>query len=125
MKKTALYVQAEASKKFNPYTLKDFLIRTAAGTVIVDRSALLKSKDDERMFYVILNKDYRWDYRCPDTTTIYFEVIDGKVYGGTYDDEMGCHSIRLIAESSTEHLVHHYVYSEPNLQMICEAINNA
>ena len=35
MKKTAIYEQVEASKHFNPYSLKDFLTRTKEGDVIV------------------------------------------------------------------------------------------
>lgn len=125
MKKTALYVQHEASKMYNPYILKGFLTRAEDGTVIVDRSRLVKNKDDERLFYVVLNKDYRWDYRYPETTTIYFTVEDGKVYGGTYEASVGCRSKRLIAETSTGHLVHHYIYSVPTMMKICSAINNA
>lgn len=125
MKKTALGVQIEASKKFNPYVLKDFLIRAEDGTVIVDRSRLLQSKDDERLFYVILNRDYRWNYRYSETATIYYVVENSKVYGGVYEPGVGCHSKRLIAETSTGHLVHHYIYSEPTLMEICNAISKA
>lgn len=125
MKKSALDVQLEASKKFNPRKLKDFLTRAEDGTVIVDRSRLLKNKDDERLFYVILNRDYRWNYRYSETATIYYVVEDGKVYGGVYELGIGCYSKRLIAETSTGHLVHHYIYSEPTLMEICNAINNA
>ena len=125
MKKSALDVQLEASKKFNPRKLKDFLTRAEDGTVIVDRSRLLKNKDDERLFYVILNRDYRWNYRYSETATIYYVVEDGKVYGGVYELGIGCYSKRLIAETSTGRLVHHYVYSEPTLMEICNAINNA
>lgn len=124
MKKTALDVQLEASKKFNPYTLKDFLTRTEDGTVIVDRSRLLQNKDDERHFYVILNRDYRWNYRYSETATIYYVVEEGKVYGGVYEPGVGRHSKRLIAETSTGHLVHHYIYSEPTFMEICNAIRS-
>ena len=51
MKKTAIYEQVEASKHFNPYSLKDFLTRTKEGDVIVDRNRLLKTEDDLRLFY--------------------------------------------------------------------------
>ena len=125
MKKTALDVQLEASKKFNPYTLKDFLTRTGDGTVIVDRSRLLQNKDDERLFYVILNRDYRWNYRYSETATIYYVVEEGKVYGGVYEPGVGCHLKRLIAETSRGHLVHHYIYSASTLMEICNAISNA
>ena len=125
MKKSALDVQIEASKKFNPRILKDFLTRAEDGTVIVDRSRLLKNKDDERLFYVILNRDYRWNYRYSETATVYYVVEDGKVYGGVYEPGVGCYSKRLIAEASTGNLVHHYIYSESTLMEICNAISKA
>lgn len=125
MKKSALDVQLEASKKFNPRILKEFLTRAEDGTVIVDRSRLLKNKDDERLFYVILNRDYRWNYHYSETATVYYVVEDGKVYGGVYEPGVGRHSKRLIAEASTSHLVHHYTYSEPTLTEICNAISKA
>lgn len=125
MKRTALDVQIEASKKFNPRKLKDFLTRIEDGTVIVDRSRLLKDKDDERLFYVILNRDYRWNYRYSETATIYYVVEGGKVYGGVYEPGVGRYSKRLIAETSTGHLVHHYIYSKQTLMEICNAIRNA
>ena len=126
MKKSALDVQLEASKKFNPRTLKDFLTRAEDGTVIVDRAkATQNDKDNERLFYVILNRDYLWNYRYSETATIYYVVEEGKVYGGVYEPEVGCHSKRLIAETSGGHLVHHYIYSALTIMEICNAINNA
>lgn len=125
MKKSALMVQCEASNKYNPYILSHYLTRETDGTVIVDRTHLLQSKNDERLFYVILNRDYRWNYRYSETATVYYVVEKGKVYGGVYEPGVGCHSKRLIAETSTGHLVHHYIYREPTLNEIIGAIQNA
>lgn len=116
MKKSALDVQIEASKKFSPYKLKDFLTRAEDGTVIVDRAkATQNDKDNERLFYVILNRDYLWNYRYSETATIYYVVEGDKVYGGVYEPEVGCHSKRLIAETSRGCLVYHYIYSASTL----------
>lgn len=126
MKKTALYVQAEATNKYSPYTLKDFLIRLEDGSVVVDRASLLKTQDDARLFYVALSKDYGWDYRFPETSTIYFEVIDGKIYGGVYDANFGCRSKRLIAaehSAAREYDYNLYVYSSNTLSEIIGRIN--
>ena len=126
MKKSALDVQIEASKKFSPYKLKDFLTRTEDGTVIVDRTrATQNDKDNERLFYVILNRDYRWNYRYSETATIYYVVENGKVYGGVYELGIGCYSKRLIAETSTGRLVHHYIYKHDTLNEIIGAIQSA
>ena len=54
--------------------------------LLVDRKSLLKEPNDIRLFYIILNKDYKWDYRYADTTTIYFKIEDGQVIGGVYED---------------------------------------
>ena len=126
MKKSALDVQIEASKKFSPYKLKNFLTRAEDGTVIVDRAkATQNDKDNERLFYVILNRDYLWNYRYSETATIYYVVEGDKVYGGVYEPEFGCHSKRLIAETSTGHLVYHYIYKHDTLNEIIGAIQNA
>lgn len=109
MKKTALHAQNEASKKYNPYMLKNFLIRAEDGTAIVDRPRLIATKDDERLFYVILNKDYQWNYSRPLDTTIYFQVIDGKVYGGIYETGIGRRSKRVVAVERG--IVHEYDYN--------------
>lgn len=102
------------------------MTRTEDGTVIVDRTrATQNDKDNERLFYVILNRDYLWNYRYSETATIYYVVEEGKVYGGVYEPEVGCHSKRLIAETSTGHLVYHYIYKYDTLNEIIGAIQNA
>ena len=126
MNKNALYVQNEASKKYNPYVLTDYLTRTEDGMVIVDRFRLLQSKDDERLFYVVLNKDYGWDYRYPETTTVYFEVKDGRVYGGIYDGDVGVRSRRVIAVEHSLAKVYDYnlyCYDNETMAEIIEKIN--
>lgn len=97
MKKNAIYEQVEASKRFNPYTLKNYLILTDENLVIVDRKSLLKEPNDIRLFYIILNKDYKWGYRYADTTTIYFKIEDGQVIGGVYEDTYGIRTKQVIA----------------------------
>ena len=75
MKNTAITEQIEASKRFNPYSLKDFLARTEGGEVIVDRTRLLKTQDDVRLFYIILNKDYRQALKYFRDNNIKFDLI--------------------------------------------------
>lgn len=127
MKKTALYVQAEASKRYSPYTLKDFLIRLEDGNVVVDRNSLIKSHEDLVFFYVILSKDYGWDYRYPETSTIYFEEVEGKVYGGVYELSLGRRSRRLIVTGSNNSPIGYdlvpYTYNAGTLLEIISRIN--
>ena len=128
MKKTAMYEQIEASKHFNPFTLKDFLIRTKEGDVIVDRSRLLKTQDDLRLFYVIPNKDYRWDYQFPDTSTIFFRIENSKITGGVYEMTIGARSQRVIVvprgqAKSTDYNA--YAYEQQDVETIIQRIKEA
>ncbi len=126
--KNALYVQGEASKKYNPYFLKDFLIKAKDGTVIVDRARLLKTKDDERLFYVILNKDYKWDYSCSEFVTIYFEVVGRAVYGGVYNSDTGRQNKQIIAVEQgmiKDRGYNIYSYETKNLSEIITNIVNS
>lgn len=128
MKKTAIYEQVEASKHFNPYSLKDFLTRTKEGDVIVDRSRLLKTKDDVRLFYIILNKDYRWDYRFPETSTIFFRMENGQLTGGVYEMEIGSRSQRVIAvprDKAKDFDYNVYAYEPQDYAAIVESIEKA
>lgn len=124
MKKSALYVQNEASKKFNPYVLKDHLLRLEDGTTIVDRGSVVNNPDDARLFYVILNKDYGWDYSDPGDATIYYEVHDGKIYGGVYKTGVGRLTRRVIAVERSEAVNYMYTVYSYQLSVIAEIIRN-
>ncbi len=127
MKKSALDVQIEASKKFSPYKLKDFLTRTEDGTVIVDRTkATQNDKDNERLFLVVLNCKYLWNWRDCENVTIYFETDGEKVIGGVYNTRTKeCERRRVIATESEGKLVYHYIYKRDTLNEIIGAIQNA
>lgn len=128
MKKTAIYEQVEASKRFNPFILKDFLIRTKDGDVIVDRSRLLKNQDDLRLFYIILNKDYRWDYRFPDTSTIFFRMKNGQIIGGVYEMSIGSRSQRVIVVPRSQARAFDYniyAYEPQDIDDIMQCIKKA
>ena len=127
MKKSALEVQIEASKKFSPYKLKDFLTRTEDGTVIVDRTkATQNDKDNERLFLVVLNCKYLWNWRDCENVTIYFETDGEKVIGGVYNTRTKERERRrVIATESEGKLVYHYIYKHDTLNEIIGAIQNA
>lgn len=129
MKKTALYVQNEASKRFNPYVLSSYLTHTDTGIAIVDRKALITNQDDERLFYVVLNKDYGWAYRCPETSTVYFMEENGMIYGGVFDYEQGIQTQRLVAinraMAKKYNIYNHlYVYDDATLSSIAQSIHS-
>lgn len=126
MKKSALHTQIQATQRFNPYILKNYLTTAQDGEVIVDTDLLIKSENDARLFYVILNKDYGWDYGSHNNATIYFEVVDGKIYGGVYCKGKGRMSRSIVAvERSIAHNYSYttYAYSSKVLLEIIDAIN--
>lgn len=128
MKKSAINEQTEASKCFNPYTLKDFLIRTKEGFVVVDRNRLLNDKNELRLFYIILNKDYHWDYQFPDTSTIFFRIEDGRIEGGVYEMNIGPRSQKVIAisrERAKETNYNAYAYEPQDIEAIIDCIKAA
>ena len=119
-------VQNEASKRYNPRTLSRFLTREADGMVIVDRAQVIKDMDDERLFLVILNRDYRWGYKNFEDVTIYF-VVDGKtIVGGVYNTRTKERETqRVIATARQDVLCYHYIYRDVVLSEIVGAIQNA
>ena len=127
MKKTALGVQIEASKKFSPYKLKDFLTRTEDSTVIVDRTrATQNDKDNERLFLVVLNCKYLWQYRDFENVTIYYDIDGEKVVGGVYNTRTKERETRrVIVTEDMGNLVYHYTYKRDTLNEIIGAIQNA
>lgn len=125
MRKNAIYEQVEASKRFNPYELKDYLTLTKDGLVVVDRKRLLKKPNDIRLFYIILNKDYKWDYRYADTSTIYFKIENGQVVGGVYEDVYGIRTSQIIAvpRAQAKHYDYNvYAYEPEDIEKIIESI---
>lgn len=124
MKKNALYVQGEASKKFNPYTLKNYLMHIEDGYAIVDRSRVVKSEEDERLFYVIINEDYAWDYSDPGDATIYYEVRDGKIYGGVYQEGVGRITRKLIAVERSDATNYAYLVRSYQVEVYNEIVRN-
>lgn len=128
MKRTAINAHIEASKKYNPLILKDFLIKLEDGSVVVDRAKLVTNKDEERLFYVILNKDYGWDYQNPRTATIFFEAVDNIVLGGIYDAEVGRRFKRVVAEKKgcqSKGVCNTYLYDDDALSSILSSIRNS
>lgn len=112
MKKTWIQGWIDAETRFNLHKLIDFLIRTKDGTVIVDRTSLLQTKDDIRLFYNVMHSRYRWDYRFPSTSTIYFKIKNGQVVGGIYERDIGLRSQSVIAVPREQAKLFHYdVYS--------------
>ena len=104
------------------------MTRTKEGDVIVDRNRLLKTQDDLRLFYIILNKDYRWDYRYPETSTIFFRIENGQIIGGVYEMSIGSRSQRVIVVPRDQAKALDYnVYAyEPNdVEAIIKCIEEA
>lgn len=129
MKKSALMVQCEASNKYNPYTLSRYLTRETDGAVIVDRTKATQNKDDERLFLVVLNREYLWRYRDFEHVTMYFEIYGKTVVGGIYNTrtkkrETQCVIATEIGEGKAYDWIC-YSYNADTLNEIIRAIQNA
>ncbi len=119
-------VHIEASQKLNPYHLCHYLKRTEGGDIIVDRSRLIRNKNDERLFYVILTSDYFWNYHNPEGTTIYYEVRNGRLMSGLYDTNLGGkYTRKIIASSETDGITRQYKYSKDAMEEIFELVKHA
>lgn len=115
----ALESQIEASSRFNPRKLTEFL-ELRDGTVCVDRAKILHSEEDERLFIITLTCDYRSGYKNLDNTTVYFEVAGDNIIGGAYD-MAACRKInrRVIASPSFDPMNRYrYVYDEEIIGLI-------
>ncbi len=126
MKTTVMDVRIKASQRYNPLCLCRYLQAVESGAVIVDRTQAIQTKDDLRLFDVILNRDYLWNYNNPDDVTIYLEVCDGDIYGGVYDMRTGEHITRT--KIASEHwslycgYYRGYTYPVEVMEQIREAI---
>lgn len=128
MMKHMLYYRNKADNRFNPHALKDFLIRSKEGEVIVDRKNLIKNDDDLSLFCIVLNKDYGWDYSCPDTTTLFFEVDNERIIGGVYEIDGGTRTKKVIAvprDRAKEYDYRIYSYEKQDFDAIVKQIQNA
>ena len=96
------------------------MTRTEDGTVIVDRTkATQNDKDNERLFLVVLNCKYLWNWRDCENVTIYFETDGEKVIGGVYNTRTKERERRrVIATESEGKLVYHYIYKRDTLNEI-------
>ena len=119
----ALESQIEASARFNPLALTEFLERRD-GVVCVDRTKILHNDDDERLFIIILARDYRSGYRDINVTTVYFDVDGNNIIGGIYDTVAGRKvNRRVIASPSFDPMNRYrYVYNEDTINLIRDRI---
>ena len=127
VKKDVFDVMFEASEKFSPEKLCQQLVKIDNGVVVVDRTKILKSKDDERLFIVILNKDYMWNYADDlQDVTVYFQTGDDYVIGGVYNTKLRKKlTRRVVAVSHAKGLTYKYVYGHDTIKEICDAIEHA
>ena len=123
MKETVFDAWLEASKRYKPLKLSQYLIKETDGTVVVDRA---RAAGDERLFCVTLHSDYGWRYRDFEHVTIYYEIDGEKVIGGVYNTRTKERETRrIVATGNCSGVVRHYVHSCHSLMRIIEAMQNA
>lgn len=113
----------QAQIRYNPQELCAYLTKTANGYAIVDKARAIQSKDDERLFSVILYFDYRCYRGDENNTTIYFQVLDGEIYGGAFNliDNQPITNRRLITSPSGG-MARTYKFSLTEYMAICQKI---
>ena len=116
-----------AAKRFNPKNLCGYLTKGEDGVAVVDRAKLLQTKDDERLFVIAMNADYRLNYSDCDCSTVYFEVEDERIIGGIYNLQTRTKKTKRQIAISPEGVgvTRQYVYSQSTLDEMRKAILNA
>ncbi len=74
-----------AFKAFSPKILIKHLKKSADGTILVDKSALVISQDDELNFYCVLDRDYISGFKNMSQLTVFFETDGTDIWGGAYN----------------------------------------
>lgn len=117
----------EAAKRFNPKNLCGYLTKGEDGVAIVDRAKLLQTQDDERLFVIVMNADYRLNYSDCDHSTVYFEVEGECIIGGIYNLQTRTKRTKQQIAISQENvgITRRYVYSQSVLDEMRTTILNA
>lgn len=61
---------------FSPWNMGNYLVKAKDGTVYVDRSKMVRSKEQEQEFYYMLKEEYISVWRDIENLTPYFEIKD-------------------------------------------------
>lgn len=119
-------VRLEASKRFNPRSLCNFLIRRPNGVVCVDKDRCAPTDADKQLFAVIMHFDYRWRYQDFELCTIFLEENSGVIYGGIYNiakDEILTRC--LISVPKGDGVTELYKYPPDVFTVMCNQIHDA
>ena len=89
--------------EFSPDKMMKHLVRDTHGTVYVDRSKMIHSKEQEPLFFYILNRDYIAGWKDIVHLTPYFEIDGDTITAGGYNIVTGKKTSkrRLISTSIT------------------------
>ena len=71
--------------EFSPDKMMKYLVRDTNGTVYVDRSKMIHNKEQEPLFFYILNYDYVAGWKDIEHLTPYFEIDGDTIIAGGYN----------------------------------------
>lgn len=74
-----------ANIEFSPVSMMKYLTRATDGTVYVDRSKMIHTKEQEPLFYYMLNGDYIAGWKDVENLTPYFEIDGDTIIAGGYN----------------------------------------
>lgn len=112
--------------EFSPDKMMKYLVRDTNGTVYVDRSKMIHNKEQEPLFFYILNRDYIAGWKDIEHLTPYFEIDGDTIIAGGYNTATGekTSKRRLISTS----IATPYTYFESDIERckeIIRAVRNA
>ena len=74
-----------ANIEFSPDSMMKYLTRATDGTLYVDRSKMIHTKEQEPLFYYKLNGDYIAGWKDVENLTPYFEIDGDTIIAGGYN----------------------------------------
>lgn len=117
-------LKTNANKNFSLQIMTDYLIKSTDGTVYVDRSEMIHSKEQEQQFYYLLKEDFIAIWKDIENLTVYFEVAEDEIISGAYNILTGEKvSKRILISSDTERAP--YIYTTEDIEKFKEKICSA
>ena len=71
--------------EFSPDKMMKHLVRDTDGTIYVDRSKMIHSREQEPLFFYILNRDYIAGWKDIEHLTPYFDIDGDIIIAGGYN----------------------------------------
>lgn len=114
---------SQAISKFSPDEMAKRVVRAQSGTVYFDKSSLIRTVEDESMFFYVLSHIYMSGYKNIENLTVYFEPeVDG-IIAGAYapENDIRISRVKLISCCASTP----YTYTREDIENFKNILNNA